>query len=130
MVETDVQWVGPRIGVERRESEFRAEFVSALRARPCVGWAPKQCPEASNGLDVVIVEGRDGAEDALARWPQVALVRWGRPEEASTDMMWDGWINRSLDAPDAADVLMELLDAGLLGRSHGPRPASKPNFST
>lgn len=86
-------------------------------------------PDIDRELDLVVVPDADEASQIQQRWPRAALLSWGRP--APDAWSWDGWVGDDLTPIEVADLLLEMVDTGLIGRSHGPAPLSdKPNTHT
>ncbi|MGM0557978.1 MAG: hypothetical protein ACQEVA_16450 [Myxococcota bacterium] len=112
----------PRIGIEHGDSAFRRGMTAALGTYDCRSWGPRAESPGLLGLDIAIVERTERAAKILRASPAVALLCWGRPDRSPDGWTWDGWISRSLGAPDAAGVLLELIASGLLARNHGPEP--------
>jgi hypothetical protein len=122
MVSSAQHFSRPRIGIEHGDAAFRRALSAALDSYECRHLTGGHDRASLVGLDVAIVQRTTCAERILSGSPRVSLLRWGRPAEAPVGWTWDGWINPSLEAPRAADVLLELIDSGLLARNHGPEP--------
>ena len=108
----------PRIGIAHPDASYRDGISTALGSHECHTWAPEDAAGARLVIDLAVVPDVDEATRVQRRWPRAALLSWGRP--ATGAWSWDGWIDDTLSALEVADLLLELLDTGLVGRTHGP----------